>query len=418
VLHARTFVSLQKHRNYRLFFIGQIVSLSGTWMQDTALPWLVIQRTHSALAVGLLLFCRYLPFTLFGLVAGLLADRFDNRRFLIASQGVSMVVAIALAVVTLLGNAPLGVIFMLAFLGGTAVVFDAPNRHALTFQLVGREELSNAVALNTSLFNVAMVVGPALGGVVIATAGVGTCFGLNAASFLAVLAALSLMRPGELYRLDRGSGVPRGLGAIRDGITYVWREPRLRLIIGLVAVFGPIGFNFRVVLPVLTSKTLHMGAEAFGVLWTCFGTGALIGALCAAGSHFARPKLLLGGLLGFSGAMTLLAPFRDFVTACALLFIVGACFSLWTVSSQSMVQLASPDRLRGRVVSLYLFVWNGLTPAGSLLIGWLASVGGTPLAFGFAGVIGLVLTGFLSRRLWIVEDTEIRITGESAEAPA
>jgi len=229
---ARIFASLRKHRNYRLYFAGQVVSLTGTWMQDTALPWLIVERTHSPVAVGLLLFCRYVPFTLFGLFAGLLADRFDNRRFLMLTQASSLVVAAALAAVTLAGEPPLAVFYVLAFLGGAAVVFDAPSRHALTVQLVGRNELPNAVALNSSLFNAARVVGPAAAGVIIAAAGAGICFVIDAASFLAVLTALALMRPAELYPLDRGEAPPRGVAAIREGIAYVARDERLRLIIG------------------------------------------------------------------------------------------------------------------------------------------------------------------------------------------
>jgi MFS family permease len=397
---ARTVASLRKHRNYRLYFAGQVVSLSGTWMQDTALPWLVVQRTDSPVAVGLLLFCRYVPFTLFGLFAGLLADRFDNRRLLMLTQAASLVVATALAVVTLAAGAPLVLLYVLAFLGGAATVFDAPSRHALTVQLVGRRELPNAVALNSSLFNAARVVGPAFAGLIIAAAGAGVCFAINAVSFLAVLAALALMRPAELYPVDRGERAPRGLAAIREGIAYVARDPRLRLIIVMTAVISLAGFNFRVLLPVLASKTLDVGAGAFGVLWACFGAGALAGALVAAGTRRPTWRLLLAGAAGFSSTMLLLAPVRAVWLAAGLLFAIGACFSLWTASSQTILQLTAPDRLRGRVLSLYLFVFAGLTPLGSLFAGWLASVGGTELAFLVAGTAGLTMSVLAFRRIW------------------
>jgi len=340
---SRTFASLRKHRNYRLYFTGQIVSLSGTWMQDTALPWLVVRRTHSPLQVGLLLFFRYAPFTLFGLFAGLLADRFDNRRLLMVTQAASMVVAAALAIVTLAAGAPLPALYVLAFLGGAAVVFDAPSRHALTFRLVGRDELPNAVALNSSLFNAARIVGPALGGVIIAAAGAGACFAVNAASFLAVLAVLALIRPEELYPVDRGERPLRGAAAIREGIVFVARHPRLRLIIVLTTVVSVAGFNFRVLIPVLASKTLVVGAGVFGLLWACFGAGALAGALFAAGVRRPTWKLLLAGLGGFSGAMILLAPVRTVWLAGALLFAIGACFSLWSASTQTILPSGSPD---------------------------------------------------------------------------
>jgi len=184
-LNSRTFSSLRKHRNYRLFFSGQLVSVSGTWMQDTALPWLVLQLTHSPVYVGLLIFARYAPFMAFGLFSGALADRFDNRRVVIVTQASSMVVAAGLAVLAFSGVDQVWPYFVLAFLGGSALVFDAPNRHALTFQLVGRDELPNAVALNSSLFNAGRVVGPAIGGVLIAAFGVSWCFAINAVTFLA-----------------------------------------------------------------------------------------------------------------------------------------------------------------------------------------------------------------------------------------
>jgi MFS family permease len=353
-------------------------------MQDTALPWLVLQRTHSPVQVGLLLFCRYIPFTVFGLVAGLVADRFDNRRVMMVTQSASMCIAAALAAVTFL-HLPTGLVFALAALGGAAVVFDNPNRQALTYRLVGRGELSNAVALNSSIFNAGRIVGPALGGVVIAAAGVGVCFVLNALSFLAVLVALALMRARELYPLDRPGAPPRGLGAIREGLGYVRRRRTLRLIVGSTAVVGLVGFNVRVLIPVLTAKTLHAGPHTLGVLFACFGVGALVGALITASAERPRWRRSLTGLTGLGVALLALALHQSVWTAGALLGVVGVSFSLWSATSQAMLQLSAPDALRGRVISLYLLVFGGMQPVGSLLSGWLASVGGTSLAFFVAG---------------------------------
>jgi MFS family permease len=385
-LNSRTFSSLRKHRNYRLFFSGQIVSVSGTWMQDTALPWLVLGLTHSPVYVGLLVFARYAPFMAFGLFSGALADRFDNRRVVIVTQASSMLVASGLAVLAFSGVDRVWPYFVLAFLGGSALVFDAPNRHALTFQLVGRKELPNAVALNSSLFNAGRVVGPAVGGVLIAAVGIGWCFAINAGTFLAVLAGLLLMRPKELFALDRGEDHAKAGAAIREGLAYMWRSPQLKLVLAITTVVSATGFNFRVLLPVLASKTLHSGAEVFGVLFACFGAGALLGALAA--------SALSLGSAGFSGAMLLLAPVRSAAIAGALLVVIGFCFSTWTANSQSILQLTAPDRLRGRVMGLYLFAFAGLSPVGGLLAGWLADVGGTTLAFGIAGVAGLTVTAF------------------------
>ncbi len=398
-LNSRTFTSLRKHRNYRLFFSGQIVSVTGTWMQDTALPWLVLGLTHSPVDVGLLVFARYLPFMVFGLHSGALADRFDNRRTVIVTQASSMLVAGSLAALAFSGADRVWPFFVLAFLGGAALVFDAPNRHALTFQLVGRDELPNAIALNSSLFNAGRVVGPAVGGVLIAAVGAGWCFAINAVSFLAVLAGLLLMRASDLFPLDRGAKVSRAGAAIREGLAYAWRTPEVLLVLAITMMVSATGFNFRVLLPVLASKTLHAGAAVFGALFAAFGVGALAGALAAAAMSRASWKALVLGSAGFSGAMLLLAPVRSEGLAALLLIAIGFCFSTWSANSQSILQLTAPDRLRGRVLSLYLFAFAGLSPLGGLLAGWLADVGGTELAFAVAGASGLATTALALTRL-------------------
>jgi MFS family permease len=406
LLGGRTFASLRKHRNYRLYFAGQLISASGTWMQDTALPWLILQRTHSPVQVGLLLFCRYLPFSLFGLYAGVIADRFDNRHMMMVTQTASMSIAAGLATVTLL-HGPIALVYVLAALGGTAVVFDAPNRQSLTFRLVGRAELPNAVALNSSIFNSGRVIGPSLGGIVIAAAGVGFCFALNAVSFLAVLAALALMRPREFYRLDRGGSRARGAGAIREGLGYVRANRSLRLIVGSAAVVGLIGFNVRVLIPVLTAKTLKAGPHTLGVLFACFGLGALAGALITASAERPRWRRSLAGLGGLGIALIAMAFLQTVWAAGALLALVGISFSTWSATSQTMLQLTAPDALRGRVVSLYLLVFGGFSPIGSLLSGWLADIGGTRLAFLAAGGAVSVTAAY----------DALRIRGFKAEEP-
>jgi MFS family permease len=394
----RTFLSLRRHRNFRLWFSGQLVSLSGTWMQDTALPWLILERTGSSVQVGLLLFCRYLPFTLFGLFAGAVADRVDNRRFLMFDQAAAMLVAAGLALVALL-DGPLLLIYLLAVLGGTAVVFESPNRQALAFQLVGRAELHNAVALNSSLQNAGRVVGPAVAGVVIAAAGVGVCFALNAASFLAVLAALWLMRVDEMVRLDRPEQPSSNIGPIREGIAYAWRNASVRILVLTVAVVALVGFNFRVLVPVLTGTTLEAGPQTLGLLFTCFGLGALAGALVAAAAERPRWTRLLVGLGGLGLAMVALALIPTVFTAAVLLAVIGVCFALWSATAQTILQLTAPDRLRGRMISLYVFLFGGLAPAGALLSGWLAEVGGTRLAFLVAGVSGVAAAVYAAYRI-------------------
>jgi MFS family permease len=387
----RTFASLRKHRNYRLFFTGQLVSVSGTWMQQVALAWYVVELTRSPIAVGILAFCRFIPFTLFGLVAGVFADRFDNRRLVMATQLSAMGVSIALAVLALTGTAQLWHVYLLAALGGTATVFDAPGRHALTFQLVGRDELPNAVALNATLFNASRIVGPAIAGVLIGVAGVGWCFVANAVSFLAVLSALALIRPAELHRVERGEERPTVFRGVLEGLAYARRTPVIWLIIVITTVLSTIGFNFNVLIPVLVSETLRTGPEVFGSLSASFGAGALVGALLSAALARASWKAIVGGAGGFGVAVLVLAPQRSVAAAAALLFVAGAAFVVWNSNSQSMLQLTAPDALRGRVLSLFLFAFAGLAPLGGLLAGWLAHVGGTDLAFAAAGLSGVTM---------------------------
>jgi MFS family permease len=397
---ARTFTSLRLHRNYRLFFSGQIISLVGTWMQNIALAWFVVDLTHSPLAVGFLAFCRFVPFSVFGLTAGVVADRFDNRRFVMLTQALSMLVSIALAGLAFSGQATVWEAYVLAALGGTALVFDAPNRHSLTFQMVGREELPNAVALNASLFNASRVIGPAVAGVLIAATSVGVCFALNAVSFLAVLAGLALMRKDELVPVDRGGHErPTMIAGVTEGLRYAAGAPKVRAVLLMTLVVSTVGFNFHVLVPVLAADTLHVGATVFGLLSAAFGAGALLGALASAALARASFKTLVAGTAGFSLTLLALAPQHTVIACAVLLFLTGISFTLWTANSQSILQLSAPDHLRGRVLSLYLLAFAGAAPLGGLLSGWLAEVGGTELAFGVAGVTGLFMTAFGLRTL-------------------
>ena len=393
-LNERTFVSLRKHRNFRLFFTGQVVSVSGTWMQNVALAWFVYDLTQSPLAVGILTFCRFSPQTVFVLFAGVLADRIDNRRLVIATQAASMAVSIALAALALSGSARVWHLYLLALLAGIAQVFDSPGRHALVYQLVGRAELPNAIALNTSVFNASRIVGPGIAGLLIATVGVGACFALNAVSFIAVLAALVLMDTRELHPVERPTERSSLLEGVREGLAYARGNRRVRLVLLLVLVVGTLGVNNGVILPVLASE-LHAGPEVFGLLSATFGAGALLGALASASLGRASWKVLLAGTIGFGVAMLLVTPQSTVAACAAFLLVAGTCFTLWSSNSNSLLQLTAPDHLRGRVLSLYLFAFHGLAPAGGLLIGWLIEVGGTDLAFWVAGLSALAMAAFL-----------------------
>ena len=393
-LGGTTFRSLREHRNYRLYFGGQIVSYSGTFVQDTALPWLVLQLTHSPFQVGLLVLCRFGPFTVLGLFTGAAADHFDNRRLLIVTQATSMAVASALAVLVFTGTAVPSIVFVLAAISGTAAAFDSPARQSMTYELVGRDELPNAIALNASFLNTGRVVGPAVGGVLIAVVGIGWCFVVNASSFIAVLTGLLLMRSDELFRRNRSGEPPsRPLQLIREAFAYLRSSVELQLIMAMGAIFGLFGFSaLRTLLSVLASKTLHRGAETFGVLFAAYGAGALAGALLIATLGRAGWRGLFVGAFGYSGAMLVLAPSRNVVLAVALIFVEGACWTLWSSQAQTLVQLAAPDHLRGRAVGLCTYGVTAGAPVGGVLAGWLAEKGGTLLALSTCGGAGLVAT--------------------------
>jgi MFS family permease len=365
-----------------------VVSLAGSWMQNVALAWFVIELSNSPLAVGALAFCRFAPYTALGLVAGSIVDRFDTRRLVMATQAAAMVFSTALAVVVLAGVASLPVVLVLATLLGVAIVFDAPGRQALTYEMVGPDELPNAVALNSSLLNASRVVGPALAGLVIATLGVGVCFAVNAASFVAVLAALLLMDGGALHPAEKDRTTSL-LGGVREAFGVVAASPMLRTVLTVIAVVSTVGFNFNVVLPLLASNRLHVGAEGFGLLSASFGAGAVVGALVVATRGRASWRAFLLGTAGFGVGMLLLAPVTLPWLAGVLLFAIGVCFTMLTSNATALVQLAAPGRLRGRAVGLYLFAFIGFAPLGGLVAGWLVDLGGTPLAFTVAGLVGL-----------------------------
>jgi MFS family permease len=389
--NRRTFASLRRHRNYRLFFTGQIVSVSGTWMQNIAAAWLVLELTHSPVAVGILALCQFLPFTVFGLFAGVLVDRLDARRTVMGTQAAALALAAILAGLTLAGHVTAFDVELLTALRGVVLVLDAPARQALTFEMVGPDELPNAVALNSSLFNAARVVGPAVGGALVATVGVGACFTLNAVSYVAVLAGLAAMRREELHPVERPDRPPRFLRGTAEALDHVRRTPATLLALMIVFVVSTLSFNFNVLLPVLAAQTLASDAGVFGLVTAAFGAGALAGALFAASLGRASWTVLLGAVTGFGVAQMALAPEHNATAAAVLLFVAGACFTLWTSAANATVQLSTPGPLRGRVIGLYYFAFNGAGPAGGVLAGWLAASGGTELAFAVSGASALAM---------------------------
>jgi MFS family permease len=387
----RTFQSL-RYRNYRLFFGGQLVSQTGSWMQRIALAWFILQLTHNdAFAVGVMAFAQFLPFTIFGLFAGVFTDRLDARRLVIGTQLGQTVTAAVLAWIALGGVAEPWMLYTIAFLNGTILVLDVPSRQQLTYRMVGREALPNAIALNSSLFNASRIFGPSAAGILLGFAGVGVCFLFNAVSFFAVLLGLLAMRTREFFPLEEFDR-PSILAGTREGLAYVRRQPRMLAVLALTVVLSTFCFNFNVTLPVLAKLTLHGNGAVLGFLSAVFGAGALVGALVAASRARASTKVLLVGALVFTAAELLLAPARSEFLAGVLLFLVGAGFTAWSANSNAMVQLAAPDRLRGRIIGLYFYAFNGTGPLAGIFAGWLCAGGGTELAFAVAGVVGLVGT--------------------------
>ena len=391
-LNRRTFASLQHYPNYRLFFGGQVISVTGSWMQNIASGWLIVTLTHSPVAVGVLALAQFLPFTIFGLFAGSIVDRVDNRKLIIGTQAVQMVLAAALAGIALGGVAVPWMVYVIAFLRGGVLVLDVPARQSFTYRMVGPAELPNAIALNSSLFNASRVIGPALGGLVIAAVGLGFCFVSNAVSFLAVLASLLLMDERTLFGARRPDVRPTIWRGTREGIAFARRNRRVWVTLLVVGVVSTVSFNLNVILPVLASSTLHAGPQTFGIISACFGAGALAGALVSASLSRASWRILALGTGLFGLAELLLAPERSVWAAGILLVALGASFTTWTSNANSGVQLEAPDHLRGRVVGLYFYAFNGAAPLGGLLVGWLSALGGTELALAVGGLAALAMT--------------------------
>lgn len=394
-LNSRTFVSVRKSRNYRLFFLGQSISLPGTWLQRAAQAWLILTLTHSGFAVGILALAQFLPFTLFSLVVGVFVDRFDPRRIVLSTQTAFMFLAAVLATITLAGVVQPWQVYVIAFLGGLVQVLDSPARQQLTYRMVGRDILQNAVALNSSVFNASRIYGPGLAGILIFAFGVGICFAINAVSFLAVLIGLLMMRTSEFVPVE-ASRRPRFFRGTREGFAYVLRSREVLAVLVLVVVIATFAVNNNVLLPVLARQTLHSHSITYGVLVASFGVGALIGGLASAAQGRARRSLMLIGAITFGVANLLLAAEHSIWPSCLLLLLGGIGFTTWSSNSNSIVQLAAPDHLRGRVIGLYFFAFAGTGSVGGLFAGWLVHVGGTSLAFlvaGLATIAGTLAVG-------------------------
>jgi MFS family permease len=398
---ARTFRSLQV-RNYRLFFFGQLVSVTGTWMQTVAQSWLVLNLTGSGVDLGLTVALQFLPMLLFGMWGGLLADRLDKRRLLVATQAAGGVLAVALWALVATGTVQLWMVYVFAFLLGVVTMVDMPTRQAFVIEMVGPDEVPNAVGLNSAMFNTGRILGPAAAGVVIAWFGVAPAFLANGLSFLAVIGGLLAMRTEELFRREPAERRP---GEVRAGLRYVWAEPTLRSTLFLVAVLGTFGFNFVVVLPLLARYTFSGGAGLYSVFTALMSVGSLVGALIAASRARPSRALLLGAGTAFGLLMLGTAAAPNAATAGALLVGVGLAVMLFLATANTTLQLSSDPAMRGRVMALYGLLFLGSTPVGGPLLGWVAEQWGPRAGLGLGGAITLVaaagVSGVRARRRWL-----------------
>lgn len=375
-----------QYAEFRRYYVGQAVSVIGTWMQSVAAAWLVLQLSHdSALALALFGAFSYGPILVFGLYAGTLVDRFVHRDVLLITQVVSAVGAALYAILTMTHLITLPVLLLIAGVLGVNQALYFPARQATVLEMVGRGELASAVALNATAFNLARIIGPAIGGLVIATFGVAACFWLNAASYLGVVAALYTIR-----RRPRPAGQPeRAIILIREGLRHVRDVPTLAGLFALLLVAGTFGANFNLVLPLFTRVALHANADTLGYLFAAQGVGSLIGALTmtAAGTFLLEPRrIALGGLFfGLIEVLFLITP--SFTQAVVLLVVIGWAFAVYTIGTNIIVQVRSPDRMQGRMVSLYSILLVGVTPIGNFFAGAVAHVWGPSAAMWLGGVL-------------------------------
>ena len=372
--------------NYRRYFSGQLVSLSGNWMQTVAEVWLILTLTGSGVAVGLTTALQFLPMLLFGAWGGLLADRLAKRRLLVATQALMAVPSLALFAVSIAGIAAPWMVFVLVFARGAVNAVDNPARQSFVIEMVGADRLVNAVSLNSVLVHSARVVGPAMAGILIATVGVELCFLVNAFSFLAMIWALRLMEAGAL---DPAPRAQRGPGAIRDGLRYVRATPELAVPLGLMALVGTFGLNFQVVLPLLARFSFDGGAGAYAILVSAMGAGSVIGALMTGARGRTGLEVIGASALAFGLLAALATAMPSLLFELPVLAALGAAAVSFAAAVNSTLQLAVTPEMRGRVMALFSIVFLGSTPIGGPIAGWLSQAYSPRAALALAASAGL-----------------------------
>lgn len=385
----QTFHSVSHSRNFRLFFIGQAVSVTGTWMQMVASAWLVLKLTGSGVALGVQAGLNFTPILFLGAWGGLLADRKDKRLLLIGTQSAFAVLALVLWGLAATDVVKLWMVYALSFAQGLVNVVDMPARQSFYAEMVGQENLTNAVSLNSAVMTGTRIIGPALAAVLIATVGISPAFLLNGLSYLAVIGGLVAMRPEELHR----TSVPRPRrGQLREGLAYVRRTPELLLPLAWMAVIFTFSFNFSVLFPLLATRTFHGNEGTFGSLLAVMGVGSLAGALAMARQKRPNPRRLAYAAVGFGLVMVLAALAPSYRWELAALVPFGLVSMVFMITGNSTLQLTARPEMRGRVMALYGIVFLGGTPIGAFVVGWVAQHFGPRMGLGL-GAVAAIATG-------------------------
>ena len=389
---GRTFASFRSY-NFRLFWVGQLVSQVGTWMQMVALPWLVLDITGSAVALGTVTALQYAPILFVVLFAGVVVDRFPKQRLLMVTQTLSLLQALTLALLTATGRIQLWELYLLAILLGITNAFDSPARQAFVTELVGRDLVVNAVGLSSAQFSSARLVGPAIGGLVIASWGTAACFFVNAASFLAVLISLFLLRAREFQAAPRQPvGVPM-LGQLREGLGFLLSTPDLTVATIILAGNGAFIYSTSSIIPLIARQELDVGAQQFGLLVAAVGLGSLVMALTIASRGRSSQRVVVGAGAAFGLFYLSLAFAPSFLVGFVLLTLVGGSIQVFATSVNSLLQLGAPDHLRGRVMAVFTLLTNGITPLGALFTGFVTASAGIRVTLGGEAAICLAGLG-------------------------
>jgi len=362
-----TFSSL-KIRNYRLYFIGQSISLSGTWMQTIGQAWLVLKLTNSGTALGLVTALQFLPVLFFGAMGGVIADRTSKRKLLFITQSSSAILAMILAVLVATNTIQLWMLYILASLLGLVNALDNPTRRTFVLEMVGSKELGNAITLFSTTFNLSRIIGPAIAGAIIAVAGLAPCFFINAISFIPVLVCLYLIHPGELFPTEP---VKRSKGQLREGLNYVANTPMLKNFLIMMAIVGTLTYEFQVNLPLIAKYTFNSNANGFALLNSAMGLGAVLGGLASASRKKMKAESLIFTTFAFGASIILAAISPNLHVAFLAMIIVGVFSIRFGATGETMLQLESTPNMRSRVMSLWSVAFLGSTPIGGPIVGWI-----------------------------------------------